>query len=107
MLRYNYLKFLEKDKTSGINLYDLTSINWGKFKFKQGYQTYNLSFADVDRFYLVTQKFYDNLFNEDFLLLINRISDPTDLKVGQEILIPNINYINYFIAAQNKKQARN
>lgn len=104
MLRYNYLKFIQKDQSSNIDLYDLTSINWAKFKFKQGYQIYNLNFADVDRFYLVTEKFYNNLFNEDLLLLINRIADPTDLKIGQQILIPNIDDINDFIAEQLKIQ---
>lgn len=104
MIRYNYLKFIQKDQNSNIDLYNLTSIDWNKFKFKQGYQTYNLSFADVDRFYLVTEKFYNNLFNEDLLLLINRIADPTDLKIGQQILIPSIDDINEFIAEQLKIQ---
>lgn len=104
MIRFNYLKFLGKDKNSDINLYDLTSINWNKFKFVNGYRVYNLTFADVDRFYLVTQKFYNNLLNEDLLLLINRIADPTDLKIGQQILIPDINDVNNFLEEQLKIQ---
>ena len=100
MVRYNYL---EKIKTENdVNFYDLTKLNWNDFQFKRSYQTHTLDQFDVDKFYIVVEKYYNDIFYEDMLYFINKISDPTELEVGKEIYIPSFLDIREFITSQLK-----
>ena len=100
MIRYDYLPF---NKTQNeINFYDLTKLNWNEFEFTRNVQKYYLTDNDVEKFHQVTEKFYDDLFNEDILYFINKIDDPMELRVGQEIIIPNILDIKNFLSEQLK-----
>lgn len=98
MIRYNYLPL--SGVNNDINFYDLSKLDWNLFEFKRGIKTYKLTSADVDRFYLVIEKFYENIYSEDWIYFINKIDDPTNLQVGQEIIIPNIQDIQDFLRDQ-------
>lgn len=98
MVRFNYYDIQKKERD--LNIYDLTTLNWNEFQFKRGVKKIRLSFQEIDKFYLVTQTYYDSLVNEDLIYFINRISDPTELFLGQEILLPDILDVSDFIFQQ-------
>lgn len=98
MIRYDYLPF--NQTINGVNFYDLSKLDWNMFQFKRGVKTYKLSSADVDRFYLVIENNYENNLIEDWIYFINKIADPTELSVGQEIILPNILDIQDFLKDQ-------
>jgi hypothetical protein len=98
MIRYNYLPLSGVDNS--INFYDLTKLDWNAFQFKRGIKTYKLSSQDIDRFYLVVEKFYENILSEDWIYFVNKVPDPTELYVGQELIIPSILDIQDFLKDQ-------
>lgn len=98
MIRYSYLPY---DRTENdIDFYDLTKLNWNDFEFTKNATKYYLTIRDVEKFYYVTQEFYGDLLNEDIIYFINKIDDPMELKVGQEILLPSIIDIRNFLNSQ-------
>jgi len=98
MIRYNYYPF--DRKVNDINFYDLTSLNWNDFKFTRGVRYYTLTKNDVEKFYNLTEREYGTLVNEDFIYFVNKIPDPTELKVGQEIILPNYQDVRDFLVSQ-------
>lgn len=99
MLRHQF--FTQEDtsmiNTMDITMYNLRSVDWREFEFTNGYIPHRLSSQEVDKFYLVTKQYLGELFNEDLILLINGIADPTDLKVGQVIKIPKAEDLDAFL----------
>lgn len=95
MIRQFYLP--KQITKNDIDIYDLLALNWNNFKFKRGIKKYILTSEDIEKFYNVVNSEYGTLFNEDLIYMINGISDPTDLKSGQEIILPNIQDINDFL----------
>jgi len=96
MVRYDYYDLIKTE--NDVRLYDLTKLNWNNFSFSRNAKQYILTQRDIDKFYYVTEEYYGDLFNEDLIYFINKISDPMELKVGQEILLPDrqdiIDFIN-------------
>jgi hypothetical protein len=95
MFRYKYLK--QSSIVNDIQLYDLTGIDWSKFVFKRGVFKHTLTANEILKFYTVCQLYYGNLYNEDLIFLVNGISDPLELQVGQQILIPDERDITEFL----------
>ena len=98
MIRYSYLPL--ETIVNNINMYDLTRLDWNKFQFKRGVREYVIGEDDVDRFYFVTQREYDSLVIEDWIYFVNKIADPTELEIGQVIILPNIQDIQDFLTEQ-------
>jgi hypothetical protein len=98
MIRYDYLPFIKTENE--IDFYDLTKLNWNEFEFTRNVQKYYLTDRDVEKFHYITEEFYDDLLNEDILYFINKIDDPMELRVGQEIILPSILDIRNFLTTQ-------
>lgn len=95
MKRQNYYK--PSQEINDIQFYDLMSMDWNRFEFKSDYIEHTLSEQDIQKFYLVTQQYYNDLFLEDIIFFINRIPDPCELEVGMVIRIPAIQDIRDFL----------
>ena len=98
MLRYNFLDKITTVKD--INIYNLLQINWSEFVFKNGVKRVKLTQGQSDRFYEFTLEYYNSYYNQDLILLINKIPDPTELYPGQEIILPDRQDISDFIFQQ-------
>lgn len=96
MVRYNYFPQITTINDLFIN--DLASIDWNLFEFTRGYQIHKLDQNEINKFYLVVRKYYGTLFNEDIIFYINRILNPLELRVAQEIIIPHPQDIDDFLA---------
>lgn len=93
-MRYDILERTNLEE--GVQFYDLSSVDWGKFKFNKVID-YTLDISDVTKPWLISYKFYRNLDYEDILFLINGIENPLELSIGQVIKIPPIQDIENFL----------
>lgn len=98
MIRYSYLPV--ETSINDVNIYDLTKLNWNNFQFKRGIKKYRLTTQDVERFYDLMNREYENLSMEDWVYYVNKIDDPTSLRIGQEIILPNIQDIQDFLQSE-------
>lgn len=87
--------------------YDLSSIQWSNFKFEDGFTTYYLTKADVDRAWIPAFSFLGDPEFEDFIWLINGIVNPFDLLPGQMIKIPTLTEVERFIYNNSQRLLNN
>jgi len=93
-VRYNWLKKIgsitSPVDTTPIFIYDVLNVDWSSFEFTNGYIVYKLTAIDVQRPWMITDRFYGSPQYEDLVYLVNHIENPLDLVVGQELKIPGV-----------------
>jgi nucleoid-associated protein YgaU len=100
-MRYDWLKttttLQSPTDTAQIQLYDVLNVKWRDFSFPNGYVNYVISRTDLLKPWLIAFKFYNDAVYEDFIYLVNGISNPLDLQLGQTIKIPRKDDIEAFL----------
>lgn len=96
MVRYDYLN-KELATSTGVDLYNLTKINWRKFNPLNPIRYHYVSSDELDRPYLISYKEYSSVDYEDLILMVNKIIDPFSLFIGQKLQIPKLQDILDFI----------
>lgn len=99
-MRLNYYKFLKSYDDKNIQLYDLFNINWSDFNFPSGYTSHYVTKAESDRPYLIASLYYNDPFLIEDIILVNRLSNFLELKVGSEIKIPVLRDLEAFRQSQ-------
>lgn len=94
-MRNDYYKFI-KNYSNNINLYDIFNIRWSDFNFPSGYILHYVSKSESDRPYLIASLYYNNPFLIDEIILVNKLSNFLELKVGTELKIPVLNDLQNF-----------
>ena len=99
MIRQDFLKLEDTANidTKGINIYNLYSIDWNEFEFKNEFVNQAIDQQQVNKFYNLTNDFYGDLLNEDVIYFINGIPDPTELKPAQNVKLPSQQDIDDFL----------
>ncbi len=101
-MRHQLMTVLTQDDGYGNTIHDSRSINWNKFIFPNGYLKHVIAKNEILKPYLISYKYYKTIIYEDFILLVNNISNPFDLREGIEIKIPKLDDIKAFVL-ENKK----
>ena len=85
-----------------IEIFDLLSIDWNKFKFNSNSRKHLVTQAETVRPYLIVFNEYGSIEFEDIIFLINNIENPLELRAGQELQIPALIDLRQF-ALKNRK----
>jgi hypothetical protein len=99
-LRYTMMNILD-DTTEDI-LYDPTTLDVSKFKFKNGYYPHTISQRDKERPYKISSTYYGTTVYDNLILLINNVRDIWDLPVGTELKIPKLEDLKSWITKNRK-----
>jgi hypothetical protein len=98
-MRYD---LLQKTFTqNSIDFYNLFSIDWSTFEINNILE-HIVDENEVARPYLIANLYYGDVNLIDVLLLINKVPDFFDLKVGQKLMIPPKSSIENFILRNSK-----
>ena len=84
----------------GIDIYDLTKINWKKFNPLTSPTYHYVSSDELDKPYLISYREYSSVDYEDLIYFVNQIVDPFSLFVGQKIKIFKLEDILDFINSE-------
>ena len=107
-MRYDWAKKTDVTINTGIDsndiaVYDILGIDWSKFQFGTTYIIHSITKNDVEKPWLITNKYFSDYKYEDLIFWINNISNPLDLYVGQKLRIPTLQDIQNFILSINKE----
>mgnify|MGYP006449688921 CR=1 FL=1 len=80
-----------------IEVFDLFSVDWSNFSFDNGFKRYRINEQETIKTYMISYNNYGTTKYDDILLLINNVSDPTDLKANSVFYIPRKGDIQKFI----------
>lgn len=95
-MRLNYYKFLKSYDDKKIQLYDFFNVNWSNFNFPSGFTTHYVTKAESDRPYLIATLYYNDPFLIEDIILVNKLSNFLELKVGSELKIPALTDLQDF-----------
>lgn len=95
-MRLSYYKFLKSYDDKKIQLYDLFNVTWSNFNFPSGFTTHYVTKAESDRPYLIASLYYGDPFLIEDIILINKLSNFLELKVGSELKIPTLRDLQEF-----------
>ncbi len=84
-----------------INYFDILNTDWSKFEYNFPFTEHFLDKEEVNKFYLVSQRYYNTVDFEEPLYYLNQLESPFELKVGTSIKVPDIRDWNTF---QRKQQ---
>jgi hypothetical protein len=93
---------ITNDDGYGNTIYNPRSIDWNTFTFPSGYYKHVVSQHEILKPYLISYKYYNTVIYENFLLLVNNVSQPFNLREGVELKIPKLIDIQNFILLNKK-----
>jgi hypothetical protein len=84
-----------------LDIYDFWNIDFSEFKIKRMPKIHKVSRADVENPERIIYENYGDYIFEDIIYLINNIENPLNLRVGIELILPDVNDILEFLYEQN------
>jgi hypothetical protein len=105
MIRFDVMQRITSDIPSDLNdvdIYDILSVNWSKFKFDGDEQDYVLTENDIYRPDLLSYNLYGTVNYQNVLFIINNIGDLLNLVKETTIKIPKIQSIKKFFYDNRK-----
>jgi len=84
-------------ETNDVVIKDSTTVNWGAFKWTNGYYIHYITKLETERPYLISYAYYGVNDYMDVILLVNNIPDIFECVSGKKIYIPKIEDIKTFI----------
>ena len=85
-----------------MEIYDVLSVNWAKFRFDGDELLYELTQEDVNRPDILSIKQYGTVDYQNIIFLINNIGDLLNLTIGEKIRLPKIQNIRQFMYNNRK-----
>jgi hypothetical protein len=91
-MRYDIFKYLETidTPTDRIYYYDIFNAKFSNFRYNELTTEHTITKKEAERFYLISNFYYQTVDYADVLFLINNLEDPFNIKPGTKIQIPTL-----------------